>query len=122
MKKILLFLMSLFSLSAISATAPKQAFAMAQSGKAVIIDVREAEELAPGMIQGAKWFPLSQMENDKNWKEDFVKLAEGRTIFLHCRSGKRSEKAKEILKKNGIAAENIGGYEDLKKILPIKKP
>ena len=71
------------------------------------------------MVKGAIWFPLSKVLEDKNWKDDFTKVAGDKKIFLHCRSGKRSERVMNILKENGISAENIGGYESLKKILPV---
>jgi len=121
MKKLLTLLLTLFTVSAFSATEPKTAYSMVQNGEAVIIDVREADEIKSGMIKDAKWFPLSKVENDKNWKEEFSKMAGDKKIFLHCRSGKRSEKVMNILKANGITSENIGGYETLKKILPVRE-
>jgi rhodanese-related sulfurtransferase len=121
MKKLILLLITLFSINAISATDPKTAYSMMQKGEAVIIDVREKEEVKAGMIKDAKWFPLSKMENSKNWQEEISKLAGDKKVFLHCATGKRSEKAMNILKDNGIPSENIGGYESLKKILPVRK-
>ncbi len=119
MKKLFALLLTFFTITAFSATDPKVAYSMAQEGEAVIIDVREHDEIKLGMIKDAKWFPLSKILNDKKWKEDFVKVADGKKIFLHCRSGKRSEKFLNILKDNGISSENIGGYESLKKTLPL---
>lgn len=121
MKKIITLFLSLISLNTIAATDPKTAYSMVQSNEAVIIDVREENELKAGMIKDAKWFPLSKVTNDSNWKEDFKKLTEGKKIFLHCRSGARSEKVMNILNQNGIESENIGGYETLKHELPIRE-
>lgn len=121
MKKIIALLLSFFSLNSIAATDPKTAYSMVQKNEAVIIDVREENELKAGMIKDAKWFPLSKVTNDNNWKEDFKKLTEGKKIFLHCRSGARSEKVLNILKQNGIESENLGGYETLKHELPIRE-
>jgi rhodanese-related sulfurtransferase len=120
MKNFLLSLLTLISFSAAAATTPKEAYSMAQKGEAVIIDVREEDEIKTGMIKDAKWFPLSKVLNDKAWKKDFTAMVGEKKIFLHCRSGKRSEKVLNILKDNGIPAENIGGYESLKKILPTE--
>lgn len=92
---------------------------MVQNGEAVIIDVREKDEVKSGRIKDAKWFALSKISNDKNWKNEFIKIVEGKKIFLYCRSGRRSEKVMTILKENGITSENIGGYEDLKKMIPV---
>lgn len=121
MKKILALVLSIFSLSSIASTDPKTAYSMVENNEAVIIDVREEDELKGGMIKDAKWFPLSRVLNDKDWKEDFEKITEGKKIFLHCRSGARSEKFMNILKENGIESENIGGYQHLKKVLPTRE-
>lgn len=121
MKKIIALLLSFISLNSIAATDPKTAYSMVQNNEAVIIDVREENELKAGMIKDAKWFPLSKVTNDNNWKIDFKKLTEGKKIFLHCRSGARSEKVMNILKQNGIESENLGGYETLKHELPTRE-
>lgn len=120
MKKLIAIILTALSLNAFS-TDPKTAYDMVQKGEAVIIDVREEDEIKSGMIKNAKWFPLSKITKDKTWKEDFKQIVEDKTIFLHCRSGARSEKAMNILKENGITSENIGGYESLKKILPVRE-
>lgn len=122
MKTLFALLLTLFTLSALPATDPKAAYLMTQNGEAVIIDVREVDEIKLGMIKDAKWFPLSQVLEDKNWKEVFLKITADNKIFLHCKTGKRAERVMNILKENGISSENIGGYESLKKILPIKAP
>jgi adenylyltransferase/sulfurtransferase len=106
----------------LAATNPKVAYSLVKEGKAVMIDVREQTEIKEGMIDKAIWFPKSKMTSDKNWKQDFQKLTAGKKIFLHCRSGRRSGEVKEILKQEGIEAENIGGYEQLKTILPTVTP
>lgn len=121
MKFISTVLVSLFSFS-IFATTPQEAFDLSQKGKAVLIDVREKEELQDGMVKGAKWFPLSKIENDSNWKKEFTPIAKDKKIFLYCRSGRRSEKVEALLKELKFDAENIGGYQDLKDILPSVKP
>lgn len=121
MKKILTLLLSLFSFS-LFASDPKTAYDLYKQGKAVIVDVREADELKPGMIDGAQWFPLSKVQTDKNWKDDFLKQTKDKVIFLYCRTGNRSGKVQAILNENGIKSENIGGFETLKDILPVKVP
>ncbi|CAM2823435.1 rhodanese-like domain-containing protein [Paenibacillus sediminis] len=64
--------------------------------KIEMIDVREDEEVATGMIPGAKHIPLGQIparldEIDKS----------GEVIFI-CRSGRRSEHACEYLQQLGF--------------------
>jgi len=69
-----------------------------------IIDVREDEEVALGMIPGAKHIPLGQLperlgEIDKT----------GETIMV-CRSGGRSGRACEFLEASGVqGVKNMAG-------------
>jgi rhodanese-related sulfurtransferase len=69
---------------------------LSQGEKITIIDVREADEVAEGMIPGAIHIPLGEIPsryNEIQQKED---------IILVCRSGKRSQKAYEFLQAQGI--------------------
>lgn len=84
------------------------------AGKAIIIDVREEQEVKEGMIKGAHWIPLSRIE--KETKTEIIKikeLAKDKSIFLYCRSGRRSGMAKGYLEESGITAINLGGMSDL---------
>lgn len=121
MKKFISLFLCLFSLKAAAVDSPKEAYELMLKKKAVIIDVREKDEIEAGMIDEAEWYPLSKIESDKNWKQDIQKIADGKKIFLYCRSGRRSGKVKDMLKAEGIESENIGGFETLKTELPIKK-
>jgi rhodanese-related sulfurtransferase len=69
---------------------------LSQGEKITIIDVREADEVAEGMIPGVIHIPLGEIPsryNEIQQKED---------IILVCRSGKRSQKAYEFLQAQGI--------------------
>lgn len=119
MKMLILSVLILFSTIACQATSPekaKEAYLMVQAGKAVFIDVREEDEIKSGMIDKAAWIPLSKIQADENWKEEFLKITKDKKIFLYCRSGSRSGKVKIILEDKGILSENLGGYEALKSI------
>lgn len=113
--------MTCFCLPLLAATTPEEAYSRAQAGKAVIVDVRETQEVEQGMIKDAKWFPMSKITTDKEWKKDFIELVDGKKIFLYCRTGNRSGKVQNILKENGIQSENLGGFETLKDQLPTKQ-
>lgn len=83
-------------------------------GKAVFIDVREKSEVEEGMIKGALWFPLSKMQDDKTTEIKKIQdLSEGKEVFVYCKSGNRSSKAKAYLEESGIKAVNMGGYSNL---------
>jgi phage shock protein E len=121
MKIISLIFFSILSFE-LFATTPKEAFELTKSGKAVIVDVREENEIKEGMIKHAIWFPLSKFESDSKWKNEFLALTNDKKIYLYCRTGKRSEKVRTILRDKKIPSENIGGYLELKDVLPSVKP
>lgn len=62
----------------------EQLKAMIDSGSALVVDVREADEFGGGHIPGAVNLPLSQF--------DPARLPDpgGRTLVLNCLGGKRS--------------------------------
>lgn len=122
MIKIILILSSLMSYGALAETDPKSVYQLVNKGEAILIDVREEDEIKQGMIKKAHWVALSKMSSNTNWKADFLALSKGKKIFLYCRSGVRSGKALKILEENSIASENLGGFLTLKEILPVYKP
>jgi phage shock protein E len=101
----------------------KSSYESFQSGKAVFIDVREAEEVKEGMIKGALWIPLSKLQADpKNEMEKIRQITSNKEIFVYCRSGNRSGKVQSMLKESGISSVNMGGYSALvKESLPTQK-
>ncbi|NEW05407.1 rhodanese-like domain-containing protein [Paenibacillus sp. SYP-B3998] len=60
-----------------------------------IIDVREDEEVAAGMIPGAKHIPLGQLP------ERHTDIPQTEEIILVCRSGNRSGRAFDYLESLG---------------------
>lgn len=95
---------------------PKEAHQLYQAGKAIIVDVREEEELREsGMAENSLWMPCSKMtEDDAEWKAFREKLPKDKTICFYCRSGARSGRVTEAMKLEGIEAVNIGGLKDWK--------
>lgn len=102
------------------AVTPEKAYELSQSGKALIVDVREFEEISQGMIKDAVWFPKSKMSQDAESIESFKRIVSGKDVFLYCKSGKRAAECTGILLDHGIKAESIGGYDQLKKTLPTE--
>lgn len=122
MKIFLASILTLFLTTVSAATSPITAFNLIKEGKAVMVDVREKEEIEQGMIERAVWFPKSKITSDDKWLEEFTELTDDKEIFLYCRSGRRSEEVRKILKSNGIESVNLGGYNDLQHILPTVIP
>jgi phage shock protein E len=121
MMKWILSLLLGFSTLVLAATSAQDAYSMLKNNQAIFIDVREADEVKDGMIEKATWMALSKLKAENAWEKELRDSSKGKKIFLYCRSGKRSEVAREILKQKGIEAENIGGYETLKTELPTTK-
>jgi rhodanese-related sulfurtransferase len=72
-----------------------------------IVDVRTAHEFYHGHLPGAVHCA----------PEDLARLDSFGKYLLYCRSGARSETAKNFLRMKDIDAINIGGYDQLKECL-----
>lgn len=69
----------------------------------VIIDVREDDEVAEGMIESAKHIKL------ENIPHSLQELDKDKHYVLVCRSGGRSMKASEFLDEHGYQVSNMTG-------------
>ncbi len=77
---------------------------LAQKPTAQFIDVRTDAEYADGHATSAAHFPLDALENDLS------KLDKNKPVYVICQTGRRSQKAAEILQKAGFQEiYNIGG-------------
>jgi rhodanese-related sulfurtransferase len=93
---------------------PADTIKVMESGKGTLVDVREKDEVDAGMIQGAKWIPLSGInENSAETKTELAKIDRNQEVLLYCRSGNRSGKAATILEKQGFKVRNAGSYQSL---------
>lgn len=68
-----------------------------------LIDVREDDEVAAGMVPGAKHIALGTLP------DRLSEVDSSQAVHVICRSGKRSAKACEILESGGIEAINVDG-------------
>lgn len=68
-----------------------------------LIDVREDEEVAQGIIPTAEHIPLGQIP------EKMQELDKDTTYIMVCRSGGRSGNATQFLEQNGYQAINMAG-------------
>lgn len=74
----------------------------------IILDVRTDAEYTDFHLEGSMHIPLDQIEQ----VEQKIK-GKNTPVFVHCRSGARSEKAKKFLEKLGYTeVVNIGGIQD----------
>jgi phage shock protein E len=86
------------------------------SGKAILLDVRELDEWNSGHLEAAAHLPLSRIKKGVE-VEQFSKLApQGKIVYLHCAFGSRSLDAADRL--NGFKRDVRPlkqGYDDLVK-------
>ena len=79
-----------------------------QTPNAILLDVRTEEEYSETHIGGSTNLPLQKIEMATSIITD-----KNKPLFVYCRSGVRSAKAVEILKKMGYTNVNdIGGILD----------
>lgn len=91
----------------------KQAVA---DGKAVLVDVREADEWQGGRLKGAKHFPLSELRAGVPADRLKAVAPPGKILYLHCAAGGRCLKAADLLKGQGYDIRPLkDGYENLLK-------
>lgn len=70
---------------------------------AQIVDVREADEVAAGMIAGARHIPLGEL------RSRVAELDKSRPVVAVCRSGRRSAAAADQLAAAGFTAYTMTG-------------
>lgn len=71
--------------------------------KNVFVDVRDPEELAIGMIEGALNIPLGEIRQRMN------EIPRSKRVVIYCQVGKRGYVATRILKQNGFDVINLSG-------------
>jgi rhodanese-related sulfurtransferase len=83
---------------------PEEVEAKLEAGeKLELVDVREHEEVAEGMIEGAKHIPMNEIPANLDYF-----TTEKEYIFV-CRSGRRSENVAHYLQEQGIKVVNMDG-------------
>jgi len=110
--------------ASIPMVSPQEARPLLDHQQAVAIDVREKQEIAEGMVEGALWIPLSMIdENGEAFQIELKKLDTSKEVFPYCRSGRRSAKAGDVFQKHGFRVRNLGGFSDLKAAgYPVVQP
>lgn len=81
--------------------------------KAVLLDVREREEVQEGMAVPAEWLAKSSVDSNGVALQDFFKKHPApQQIIVYCKSGRRSEAVGLILNEKGYSVRNMGGIDD----------
>jgi len=77
------------------------------TGKAVLVDVREWDEWQQQHIDGAVLLPLSWIQQYKN-DEQIESVTRDKIVYLYCRSGRRAKVAEQKLDSMGFDARAVG--------------
>ncbi len=107
MKKLTLFLSFIVFLLTInqasaqtSTTVSEKKFSkLLKKNYTVLLDVRTMEEYQQGYIPNAKLIDVNKQDE---FLQQLQHLDKSKTYLLYCRSGKRSEKARLLMKENGF--------------------
>ncbi len=124
-----LSLIALLGLAATACAEPpaidaRAASELVQKKQAVLVDVRESDEVAEGMAAPAQWLPLSRIQGDGKALSDFLsRQAKGTTLIFYCAGGGRAESVAQLAASKGFKVANMGGFRSwVKAGLPTKKP
>lgn len=102
---------------------PGEVLARMNSGRALLIDVREPAEWRGGVVSKAVLLPLSDLQGSREKWKPVLESVGDRQIIVYCRSGNRSGIALNILRSEGFDVVNAGGFGALKAAgLPVVKP
>lgn len=85
-----------------------------ESGKAVLLDVREKSEWENGHLKDAKFMPTSELT--KTMGESFLKLGidKKKVVYTHCGAGARALKMATMLKEKGYDVRALKpGFDEL---------
>jgi rhodanese-related sulfurtransferase len=110
--------------AAVEQLAPAEAYARVQRGAALLIDVREQDELREGMAAPALWIAASHAAAADAAFEAFARaLPKDKQLIFYCAVGGRAQRVAEQLAARGHRAANAGGYADWAAAgLPTRKP
>ncbi|WP_217519467.1 rhodanese-like domain-containing protein [Vibrio metschnikovii] len=111
--RIALFISVLLSGSTVASPRAEIAWSMIAEG-AVLIDVRTEQEFMQGHLDSAQHIPLSEMINS-----GLTQFAKDQPIVLYCRTGNRSNIAKQHLIKQGFThVHDAGGLDEIRQSMP----
>lgn len=108
---------------AVTAITPLEANARVDRGAAVLVDVREADEVALGMALPARWLPKSRLDADPDALSSLLRSVPlPRELIFYCARGRRAQVVAELAAAQGRAVRNMGRYQDwVTAGLPIKR-
>ena len=93
--------------------AVEAAAAKITKGEAILVDVREADEIKDGIASPAIWLATSEIDRKSSRFNDIMKaLPKNKEILVYCASGVRAGRFVDQLTQKGYKATNFGAYAD----------
>lgn len=78
---------------------------------AVLVDVREKDEMIDGKASDAIWLPLSKIKEDPKVLDVLLKdIPKDKEVILYCKSGGRAGTVAKQISEKGWKAANMGGF------------
>jgi rhodanese-related sulfurtransferase len=102
---------------------PEDAYASTMTNRAILVDVREAEELtSSGIAEFAVWLATTSISaRGPSYQHALQKWPKEQKLIFYCRSGRRSEIAADHFATLGYRTFNAGSFQAWKDAgLPIK--
>lgn len=116
MKSILMTLVALLpiTVSAVDNIKPTEANTLVAAEKAVLVDVREKEEVQEtGIAKPAAWLPKSEVDGKSDLYQALVKnFDKTKPLIFYCRSGKRAGAVAQHFEQLGFKTKNMGSLAD----------
>lgn len=93
---------------------PHEAQRLVAEEGALLLDVRDAPELAPGKLQGALHVPRGMLEfrADPAMPQHDPAFSAGCKVVVYCASGGRAVLSGKTLRDMGYEAYNLGAFKD----------
>ena len=101
----------------------REAYDLVRTNRAVLVDVREEDEVRNGMAEPARWFATTRADDSSAWREFVATLPRDKDVILYCAKGGRSRKLAQKLAESGFRAASSGGYREWTDAgLPTRRP
>jgi rhodanese-related sulfurtransferase len=107
----------------VSSITAREAMGEARNDFAVLIDVREKDELGNGIAENAIWIPTSKIKaGAPEWKSFLDQTSKDKKLIFYCAAGGRAGSVAAMAAEAGFKAANMGGFKDwVAAGLPVKK-
>lgn len=84
--------------------------------KAILLDVREADERTVQSFQKSKHIATSVLQDEASRRSSLQTLSKDKPVYCHCKGGGRAQRVAALLRELGYDARAIAmPFEDIKK-------